>query len=383
MPAPDSPTLPVDTWPVTLLVTSLERDGAETQLVLLAKRLTAWGWPVRLVAMLPIDAFGSELAGLDVHFLDMGRRALDARAALRLARLVREHRSRALVSFTTPANLFGRVVGRAAGVPVVVSSIRGERVGGRGKELAMRLTRGLDTVTTTNSARVAASLARRGLAAPGRLEVIANGIDLQRFAAGPEVRAQVRTELGTHPSAFLWLAVGRLEPAKDYPNLLAALARLRAVPEPRLAIAGGGRLRAELEERARELGVAERVTFLGARRDVPRLLAAADAVVLSSAHEGMPNALLEAGAAARPVVATDVGGVREVVRDGESGTVVPARDPAALAAAMERLMALTPEERQRFGQAGRHHIAGTFSVDAMAGRWRDLLAARLERLGRR
>lgn len=381
MPSPTAS--PTPTWPVTLLVASLERDGAETQLVLLAKRLAAWGWPVQLVAMLPIDAFGSELDGLEVHFLGMGRRAFDPAAALRFVRLLRRHRSRALVSFTSPANLFGRLVGRAAGAPVIVSSIRGERVGGRAKELAMRLTARFDSVTTTNSERVAASLARRGLAGGRQLQVIPNGVDLRRFTGRPEVRGQTRSELGADDATFVWLAVGRLEPAKDYPTLLAALARLGAAPAHRLYVAGGGSLRSELEARAETLGVAERVRFLGARSDVPRLLAAADAVVLSSAHEGMPNALMEAGAAARPAVATDVGGVREVLRDGEGGLVVPPGDPEALAEGMRRLMAMGPLERARLGDAARHHITAGYSVDAMARSWQALLTERLEARGRR
>ena len=119
-----------------LLVASLERDGAETQLVMLAKRLQEWDWPVRIVAMLPIDGFGDELDGLDVRFLDMRRSAANVGSVGRFLGLVRERPPSALVSFTYPANLFGRLVGRAARIPVIVSSIRGERVGGRTKELA-------------------------------------------------------------------------------------------------------------------------------------------------------------------------------------------------------------------------------------------------------
>lgn len=363
--------------PVMLLVASLERDGAETQLVMLAKRLQEWDWPVRIVAMLPIDGFGDELDGLDVRFLDMRRSAANVGSVGRFLGLVRERPPSALVSFTYPANLFGRLVGRAARIPVIVSSIRGERVGGRSKELAMRATSRLDTVTTTNSAHVARSLVERRLVHHKRIQVIPNGVDLRRFAAMENGRAQVRHELGAPDGAFVWFAVGRLEPVKDYPNLLQAMALLRPAPEHRLYIAGGGSQREALALQAAGLGLADRVVFLGPRPDVPRLLSAADGVVLSSAHEGMPNALMEAFAAGRPAVATDVGGVREVLIHGESGLLVPPLDAAELAAAMQHLMELPPEALEELGASGQRHVEARFSVGAMAGSWRDLLAAEI------
>jgi len=363
--------------PILLLVGSLERDGAETQLVMLAKRLQEWGWPVRIVAMLPIDAFGDELDGLDVHFLGMRRRGVNTTAIRRFLRLAGEQRPAALVSFTYPANLFGRLAGRFARIPVIVSSIRGERVGGRAKELAMRATARLDSVTTTNSSRVARSLMERRLVAGRRVEVIPNGVDLRRFAGVADARDRVRAAIGVPEGAFVWLAVGRLEPVKDYPNVLRAMTRLTRAPAHRLYIAGGGSQRADLERLATALRVSERVTFLGARSDVPTLLAAADALVLPSANEGMPNALMEAFAAGTPAVATDVGGVREILVSGESGFVVPPGDAAALAAAMDRLMQLPPSALRELGASGREHVERRFSVAAMAGRWRDLLTSEI------
>jgi glycosyltransferase involved in cell wall biosynthesis len=155
------------------------------------------------------------------------------------------------------------------------------------------------------------------------------------------------------------------------------MTRLSNAPDHRLFIAGSGSQRAALERLAAELRVSERVTFLGARSDVPALLAAADALVLSSANEGMPNALMEAFAAGTPAVATDVGGVREIMVNGESGFVVPPGDAEALAAAMGRLMELPPSTLRELGASGRHQIEKRFSVAAMAAKWRDLLASEI------
>lgn len=358
---------------VLLLSGSLYRAGAETQLVMLARRLRRSGWDVSVVAMLPINDFSAELEGLDVHTLGMGRRSVGPGSVRRFFALVKARRPDALVSFTYPANLFGRVMGRLAGVPVIVTSIRSERLGGALKELALRLTLPLDTFTTTNAELVGRSLARRGLADARRLRVIPNGVELERFAPGDGQAAAVRRELGVEAGAFVWMAVGRLEPPKDYASLLHAFRDAATERPAHLVILGEGSLRAALEALASELGIAARVTLPGSRTDVPRLLSGADAVVLSSIREGLPNALLEALAAGRPAVATTVGGVREIVSDGESGYLVPPGDPAALAAAMARMMALPVEARERMGLAGRRHIEADLSADAMADRWRGLL----------
>ncbi len=170
--------------------------------------------------------------------------------------------------------------------------------------------------------------------------------------------------------------------------MLRALARLvtAGVPVPlQLRIAGPGPQYAELRKLAADLGLGERVALLGQRTDIPALLNAADGYVLSSVHEGQPNALMEALTAELPVVATDVGGVSELVQPGESGYVVPARNRAALSAAMLRVMQAPAEERRRMGAAGRRHICEHYSTEAVLARWQELIdgsaraAARSER----
>jgi glycosyltransferase involved in cell wall biosynthesis len=169
------------------------------------------------------------------------------------------------------------------------------------------------------------------------------------------------------------LAVGRLAPAKDYPTMLAAFARISAGrPACTLLIVGIGPLQSETEALARSLGLGDRVRFLGMRRDVPELMSAADGYVLSSAREGMPVVLLEAGAAGMPIVATAVGGNREVVLDGKTGFVVPPRDPNALAEAMLKLAALPIAERRALGQRGREHIQTHYALPRIVDLWEEL-----------
>ena len=148
-----------------------------------------------------------------------------------------------------------------------------------------------------------------------------------------------------------------------------------------LVIVGQGSLQAEAEALTAELGLREAVRFLGARDDVPAVMSAADGYVMSSAWEGMPMVLLEAAAAGLPIVATAVGGNGEVVRDGESGFLVPARDSEVLRAGMLRLMALPEEQRRAMGERGREHVRANYGLQRVAERWERVYWDALARKG--
>jgi glycosyltransferase involved in cell wall biosynthesis len=176
--------------------------------------------------------------------------------------------------------------------------------------------------------------------------------------------------------------VGRFELAKDYPNMLGAFAQVsRQRPDSLLLLVGKGSLQVETEALARSLGLEGRVRFLGVRRDVPELMSAADGYVLSSAWEGMPLVLLEAGAAGIPIVATAVGGNREVVMDGRTGFLVPSGEPAALAKGMLRLAELPPDQRRRLGELGREHIETRYSLPHIIDLWEAMYRDQLARRG--
>lgn len=166
---------------------------------------------------------------------------------------------------------------------------------------------------------------------------------------------------------FRHLVVGHLAGHKGHRYLLEAASRLlRAEPGTGVALVGEGALRRELEARAAALGGAERVRFTGFRRDVAALVRGFEIFAFSSTHEGTPNAVLEAMALGKPVVATRAGGTDEVVQDGVTGLLVPPRDPAALADALLYLLR-HPEQGRTFGRAGRRRVEELFTVERMAG----------------
>jgi sugar transferase (PEP-CTERM/EpsH1 system associated) len=203
-----------------------------------------------------------------------------------------------------------------------------------------------------------------------RVTYIANGIDVARFDAA-RVRPEPRRLLGDFaPEGAMVLAnVARLDEVKDQACLITAFKLLREMAsvghvDMRLVIAGDGPQRAELQQQIEQLGLAESVRLLGNREDVPELLAACDVFALSSIAEGMPVTLLEAMAANLPVVSTKVGGIASVVESGVTGTLVPARDPRALANAMAAYVA-DRDLRRQHGSAGHARATTRFSLRAM------------------
>lgn len=194
--------------------------------------------------------------------------------------------------------------------------------------------------------------------------IIPNGLDLSRYPDPRDVdKEAVRARLGLEPAARFLVHVARMHPVKDQETLLRAFAEVaRHHADVHLLMAGDGQLRQHLEKVRDDLGLGARVRFLGVRRDVPELLQAADIFVLSSLSEAASLTLLEAMASGLPVVATDVGGNPEIVRDGKEGLLVPRQDPHAMAQAIDRLLQ-DPGLGVALGQAGRERVRQHYLLD--------------------
>jgi glycosyltransferase involved in cell wall biosynthesis len=185
-----------------------------------------------------------------------------------------------------------------------------------------------------------------------RIDVIYNGVDVAHFANLHEFRPELRQELGLSDDDFAIVQVARLDYLKDHLTAIRCMARVaRENPRVRLLLAGDGPERAQLEFEVNRLNLSETVRFLGLRKDVDRLLHAADLFLLTSVSEGIPLTVIEAMAARLPVVATDVGGMSEIVLNDVTGLLAPAKDDASLA---DRVLQLsrTPDKRRQLGEAG-------------------------------
>ena len=335
----------------------------------------------------------AERHGASVQYVDGLAPELDAagdsRALRSLAATMRRYRPDIVHTHTAKAGTLGRLAARLAlgPRPIVVHTYHGHVLAGYfgpAKTAAFRtVERALaplsDRLVGVSQATVDELVALR-IARRTRFSVIPIGLDLDAFleAEGAD-GAGFRAEVGAGPDDVLAVFAGRLAPIKRVDVLLEALAVAREqAPALRLAIVGDGELRGELEAHARELGLDEAVAFCGFRSDLPRIAAACDLAVLSSDNEGTPVALIEAGAAARPAVSTDVGGVADIVRP-ETGLLVAPGDAAGLGAAMGRL-ATDRGLREHMGRAARAHVRERYraerlvrDVDALYG---ELLAAR-------
>jgi glycosyltransferase involved in cell wall biosynthesis len=205
-----------------------------------------------------------------------------------------------------------------------------------------------------------------------RIEVIYNGCDLSQYDPRRSLRSMVRSELGLEKDEFVVIQVARLNRLKDLPTAIRATKLLASEhPVARLVIVGEGEDRPQLERLTEELQLEKRVLFLGSRPDVTRLLQSADAFMLSSISEGIPLTLIEAMASGLPCVATRVGGVPEVIRDGETGLLIGAGDPVGLAAQLGRLLS-SPGLRQRLGKSGHRYVLERHDASMMHRQYLDL-----------
>jgi glycosyltransferase involved in cell wall biosynthesis len=359
---------------ILLLSTSMGMGGADQQVLILARAMQARGHEVSIVVLAPLGQMAEEAArdGIPIESLEL-RRDLGAFSRLRrLVRLVRERHPDILHSHMVHANLLASAIRRFAPVPALIATIHSIKAGGPLRIAAYRLSsRAVDRFTIIS--RLAAEHYVAIGAIPARLvQVVPNAVDTVRFRKSETARVRLRSELGLG-DAFVWLAVGRFEEAKDNPTMIAAFARLAAShPDSLLLLVGKGSLQGEVERLVEQNGVQGRVRFLGVRRDVPEVMSAADAYVLSSAWEGMPVVLLEAAAVELPIVATRVGGVAEVVDDGSTGLLVPKRDSAALAGAMVRIENMSPADRAAMGKRGRALVEQRYGTERVMQMWEQL-----------
>jgi glycosyltransferase involved in cell wall biosynthesis len=297
----------------------------------------------------------------------------DARALAQLARIVRSFRPDLVHTHTAKAGFLGRsaaILSRRQS-PVLVHTFHGHVLEGYFGPAKTRIYRGLERQLGKRTDRLIGvspqtvdELVRLGVASREKFSVIPLGLDLGAFANLKPGDGELRAELGVPRDRMLLAFVGRIVPIKRVDLLLHAFARATSDgAAAHLAIVGDGEKRGGFEEMARVLGVAPHVSYLGYRRDLDRVAAAADVAILSSDNEGTPVWLIEAAAGGLPAIATEVGGTANVVTS-ETGILVPPGDEQGLAGAISTLAA-DPERRRTMGQRARAHVLDRFSVDRL------------------
>jgi glycosyltransferase involved in cell wall biosynthesis len=365
---------------IALLIPGLDRiGGAERQVMLLAKGLRGRGWRVSVVALSGTGGeAAAELIAADVTFLSLHMRKglADPRGWMRFNRWLRRERPDVEHAHLPHAAWLARWSRVAAPVRVLVDTLHSSSTGTLGRRFGYRMSNWLPDRVTAVSAAVAQAHLQARMVTTGRLAVLPNGVDLATWKPDAEVRSAFRRVLGLQ-GKFLWFAAGRLDPVKDYGTLLQAMVD---VPEAaNLVIAGSGPMENELRRLSDELGLEDRVQFLGFEPNVLRWMRVANGFVLASRWEGLPMVVLEAAACGVPVVATDVPGTREVVVDGVTGLLAAQGNATALAKAMTRMMEMPGEERRAMGERARQFVLERYSLDAALDGWEALYAELLER----
>lgn len=346
----------------------LETDGpggAETVLLQLAEELRRRGNDVMPVG--PANGCG----WLGGEFRARGftprtyvlRRALDWGCVTSLTDVLRNHRSQVVHSHEFTMAVYGAAAARRAGARHVIT-MHGGRYYAEAwrRRAALRWAMRRSAATTAVSGATAVDL-RRSLGVPDdAVRVVPNGIEMPRGR-----RDNLRRELGVGDDELLIVSIGNLYPVKGHAVLVRALGELEqqgGAPSWRLAVAGRGEEEGPLRALADDAGIAPRVHLLGFRSDAPDILAAGDLFVMPSLSEGLPLALVEAMATGLPIVASDVGGIPEVVARDREAVLVPAASPPALAAAIRSLL-MDPVRRAALGAAAQRRAYRDFSVGRM------------------
>ena len=365
---------------VAIIIPGLDRiGGAEQQVILLAKGLLRRGWRVSVVML---SGNGGKAAadltaiGIECACLGMRKGLADPRGWIRFHQWLRRERPEVVHAHLPHAAWLARWSRLLAPVRVLIDTLHSSSTGNLGRKLGYRWSRGLPDRVTAVSRAVAAAHASAGMVEESKIIVIPNGVDIENWRADVGVREMVRQESG-FGNEFLWFAAGRLEKVKDYPTMLRAMAGLPETSS--LVIAGAGHEEGTLRRICSELGLEQRVRFLGFESNVLRWMQAADGFVLSSRWEGLPMALLEAAACALPAVATEVPGSREVVLHGETGFLAAPGSSFALQEAMARTMLMQAEGRRAMGEQARSNAVKCFSLEMMLDRWEELYTSLLDR----
>ena len=324
---------------------------------------------------------------------------IDLKALYKLCRFIKKGKYDIVHTHSSKAGIVGRLAGELAGVPIIIHSPHSHIFYGYyGKFLSIVFV-WIEKIFALFTDRIftLTSIGKRehieyGVGPPSKFTVVHSGVPLEPFlnVKVNKNQSQIakqdanhkRQEFGLNENDIVCIFVSRLVPVKGHQYLISAIPEvLENVPSAKLVLVGDGELRDELEQRALNLGVKDSVIFTGLRHDVPELLAMSDLFVLSSINEGMGRVLVEAMAVGLPVVATRVGGVPDVVVDGETGILVPSENSKALASAIVKLLK-DENMRQRMGEAGRRRVNPAFGVEAMVRKiesvYEELIAQKIQ-----
>ena len=362
---------------IAYIITGLGRGGAEMMLYRLLERLDKQVFQPCVITLLDQPGpLHSKIRALGIPLYSASTKSkLDIISFFRLFRLIKTINPTILQTQLFAADILGRIFGRILKIPVVITSIRNMYYGGWFRKMLIKHTNQLSDQITIVSKKAASSFESENIIPLSMNKVIYNGINPDNFLFGMnrKQKEKIRTALNLHVTGFMILCVASLTAQKGYPQLLKALSIVtKNYKEIKLVIVGSGPLEKNILQIINDHKLSGHVSLLGSRDDVPELMAAADALILSSLWEGLPGVVLEAMASELPVIATAVGGVPELVDDEVTGFLVKPGDPDGLAEPIFKLAIMPEAKINLIGKAARKKVIESFHVDKMVRAYEEL-----------
>jgi glycosyltransferase involved in cell wall biosynthesis len=353
---------------ILYLITGLGGGGAEKVVADLADQMVDKGHTVKIAYLKGDIIVRPKNFDIEIIYLALESASDFKKAYKNYKKVLNEFQPDLVHAHMVHANIFARLSRKFHPVPKLICTAHSNNEGGKLRMFAYRFTHNLANLTTNVSNAASHNFEKLGAVPKNAIVTIYNGINLNKFIFNIDVRNEVRAKLNVKSHEKMILAVGRLHEAKDYPNLLNAIIHLKQKYQSfHLFIAGTGELRPFLNELIEKYQISQNVTLLGRRDDIPDLLSAADVFVLPSKFEGFGLVVAEAMACECFVVATDCGGVKEVMDN--YGILVPPENPEALSDGLLSALLLNEEELKANNVKALDYVRNAFALEKIVDQW--------------
>lgn len=360
---------------ILFIITGLGIGGAERLVVNLADALSLKGHEILICSLTGPTCFTPQNGNIRISRINIKKNLFSIVASLKkLRREIILFDPDVVHSHMVHANLLSRILRIFTNMPRLICTAHSTDEGGIFRMLGYRITHSLADLTTNVSEEAVKAFETKRAVPLGQMLSVPNAIDCKAFQPDLNARLNFRRTVSVCDSTNVFVSIGSLYPVKDHKNLILSFATVkRSTDNAVLWIVGDGPLRGELDKLVNALGLTDSVAFLGIRHDIPAILNAADVFVLSSIHEGFGLVVAEAMSTETLVVATDCGGVREVL--GETGFLVPTSDSDSLADAMLYAIGMEAQDKQTLVQMARLRVLERFSIERSAENWLSLYVA--------
>lgn len=359
---------------ILFVITGLGFGGAEKQLCLLSDELIKKNNIEITIVSLVKSASEIKPNNNRIKIYNIGMKKTPFSfiySLFKLRKIIKKENPDIIHSHMFHANILSRICSILTSIPILICTAHSSNEGGYFRMKLYKATEKLATILTNVSQEAVNNFINKKASTPQKIILMPNGVNVEAFSFDQNANIEFKKKLGLPDESKLIIAVGRLTEAKDYPTLLKALSLIKN-QNARLIIIGDGdcQYKEELLNLAKSYSIIDKVYFLGLQNDIPKWMSAADVYVMSSAWEGMPLVIGEAMSCQCCIVATDCGGIIDLVKN--NGFIVPKKDPISLAQKIDSVLLLPEHLKSDIGKHAREHIVNNYSIESIAKKWLSL-----------